>query len=872
MGDFLYAFTNETSLNSKDIPLILNIRETSYLIFMICITLFFSFKLKKNITDNISKTIIAATFITSMALNIHFNALNTAAWPNISWLMCVSWTYALAKSLCLGFFAVAVLRSNRLDAILLYQAFLYIFIADIALMYQVNTGVDAIQKSFFFKQAWQIGLAIIACIFIKNRKDPNFLALDTVSFFSLRTLLVIAICIVVTPFYYGLFLSFADIKDAQKLTNIIFASYMIFFAANLFSYFISKKFMDITQIIKSNRIFDLSGANREFKFASISKPSRLSELAHFSEEYNLMARNANVLLDAYLAKSKQAGMAQTTQMLAHDIRKPFSQLQVILDQFDIFKTDPAQLDSAKKEIRQSIRNIEAMLNDIMNYSREAKVDTKAVSLVPIMDFSIRQTGASIKAHEKTADIRIEYEFKHTFKPLMDEERMARVFCNIISNAIEAISILGKQNTGSIWIKTRDIPSSANNGAVEITLGNDGPCFQTEDLPKLFHSFFTKGKKNGTGLGLASVEKIVSLHGGTISAHNEANGRGVAFTLSLPASTNIEDIETTWLPLRLSDVLPHVAKVDKKENLETSMDECMKALRTHNGAIKVLIIEDEALYRISMKNVLNHSDLLSNKVILHEADTVEKALNFLEKEKGITHAIVDIDLGTEKNGFDFIRLAKARFPALECMVHTNRCMQEDKTLAEQLGAAKFTSKPLGFETFAMFLAKHLIEKPNSDYPAGPTERFNTPVSPSDNTESWPLRCFVAEDSHIMRLHWKSLLNKAFKDKNPHIEVFETPEAMLKAIKEQGAPDLALSDYHFDDKSHMTGVDLLTRVKAINPRAKLFLVSAIDGALGKSLAQEHGLSGFLPLKVRADDIAAACMDIGRGMIFRDCVTPQ
>lgn len=53
-----------------------------------------------------------------------------------------------------------------------------------------------------------------------------------------------------------------------------------------------------------------------------------------------------------------------------------------------------------------------------------------------------------------------------------------------------------------------------------------------DIAKIFEPEFTKGKKSGTGLGLAHCRQVVEAHGGEIGVESEA-GNGAAFTLKFP---------------------------------------------------------------------------------------------------------------------------------------------------------------------------------------------------------------------------------------------------------------------------------------------------------------------------------------------------
>ena len=75
--------------------------------------------------------------------------------------------------------------------------------------------------------------------------------------------------------------------------------------------------------------------------------------------------------------------------------------------------------------------------------------------------------------------------------------------------------------------------AADADGARVAVSDDGPGIEPSDLPRLFEPFFTT-KREGTGLGLATVQRIVDAHGGTVEV-DSAPGRGAAFTVRLPAA-------------------------------------------------------------------------------------------------------------------------------------------------------------------------------------------------------------------------------------------------------------------------------------------------------------------------------------------------
>jgi signal transduction histidine kinase len=109
----------------------------------------------------------------------------------------------------------------------------------------------------------------------------------------------------------------------------------------------------------------------------------------------------------------------------------------------------------------------------------------------------------------------------------DEGLLRQVLLNLARNAAEAVS--GNGGGGQVVIGGA-VEEKAGRAWQRITVADNGPGISPADLPKIFLPFYTT-KSDGTGLGLALVQKIVLQHGGSVEARNLP--RGAAFHLLLP---------------------------------------------------------------------------------------------------------------------------------------------------------------------------------------------------------------------------------------------------------------------------------------------------------------------------------------------------
>jgi two-component system sensor histidine kinase PilS (NtrC family) len=123
----------------------------------------------------------------------------------------------------------------------------------------------------------------------------------------------------------------------------------------------------------------------------------------------------------------------------------------------------------------------------------------------------------------------------------DGDQMRQVLWNLLNNSSQAsqASQAGPAGQPAAAQPGRDGPSCTihvrcapmADGGARLEVEDDGPGISPDDLPQIFTPFFTT-KARGSGLGLATVQRIVDAHGGTVMAAS-APGQGARFTVWLP---------------------------------------------------------------------------------------------------------------------------------------------------------------------------------------------------------------------------------------------------------------------------------------------------------------------------------------------------
>jgi signal transduction histidine kinase len=121
----------------------------------------------------------------------------------------------------------------------------------------------------------------------------------------------------------------------------------------------------------------------------------------------------------------------------------------------------------------------------------------------------------------------------------DEVLLRKAIVNLVVNAVEAAAETGEGAEVAVAVEEDE-----SKGLAFVRVEDSGPGISMDDRSRIFTPFFTK-KPDGTGLGLALVQKIAVAHNGDVEVESQSGGRTV-FTLTLPAKVESPQPYTEWV--------------------------------------------------------------------------------------------------------------------------------------------------------------------------------------------------------------------------------------------------------------------------------------------------------------------------------------
>ncbi len=251
--------------------------------------------------------------------------------------------------------------------------------------------------------------------------------------------------------------------------------------------------------------------------SEIKKAQReLNELNHLLEE--------KIALRTEQLKKSNEELEAFSYSVSHDLRAP---LRGIIGFATILEEDYADMmdEDAKRItgiIKANTQKMGALIDDLLTFSRMGRHELQKMT---IDSNEIVNEIIAANSHREN----IEWVVAELPKVEADINTIRQVWINLISNAVKYSS---KNEHPRI-----EIGSQLEGSEIRFYVKDNGVGFDEKYKAKLFGVFqrlHSTGEFEGTGIGLAIVEKIVSKHGGTVRAEGRVN-EGACFCFSLPAN-------------------------------------------------------------------------------------------------------------------------------------------------------------------------------------------------------------------------------------------------------------------------------------------------------------------------------------------------
>jgi PAS domain S-box-containing protein len=355
--------------------------------------------------------------------------------------------------------------------------------------------------------------------------------------------------------------------------------------------------------------------------------------------------------------------------ISHELRTPLSAILGWARMLRLGQLSPENAAKALDTIERNARAQAQLVDDLLDVSRiitgKLRMDVRPSDPNSFIDAAVEAVkpaavakGVRVQKVVDTGPISIPG----------DPVRLQQVVWNLLSNAIKFTP-----RGGRVQIRSERV-----NSHLEIVVSDTGQGISADFLPHVFDRFRQADQKTsrqhgGMGLGLAIVRHLVEMHGGTVSANSDGEGKGATFTVMLPISPIYQvDSSGSRVHPGARDLLPANDITDRLDDL------------------RILVVDDEADTRELLRQGLEYCGA-----------TVSVAGSAAEAMEAIVAKTPDIlisDIGMPGvDGYDLIRQIRrlpaasgGKVPAIALTAYTRT---EDRLQALRAGYDMHVPKPV-----------------------------------------------------------------------------------------------------------------------------------------------------------------------------------
>ena len=352
-------------------------------------------------------------------------------------------------------------------------------------------------------------------------------------------------------------------------------------------------------------------------------------------------------------------------ILSHELRTPLNPILLATTSMLEATTDPDEVRSTLKMIRQNVLLQSRLIDDLLDVMRIVRGKMPLHWEVADGHRLIQQSQQICQSEVFGKGLRLELDFAARDHHInADPARLQQVFWNLIKNAVKFTP-----GGGTITIRTRNEASEAGDLLI-VEIGDTGIGIEPAVLPLIFDPFqqgetVITRKFGGLGLGLAICKGVIESHGGTITVRSDGAERGTTFQVTLKT-----------LPEPVAEV---VAEPVGSEPTETP---------SAPSSLRMLVVEDEPATLRLMARLLRR--------LGHTVTTAGSIASAFDAYQAGEFDLIISDIGLpDGTGLDLIRRVVALQTSIPAIALTGYGMEEDIVRSRAAGFTAHMTKPIDF---------------------------------------------------------------------------------------------------------------------------------------------------------------------------------
>ena len=251
----------------------------------------------------------------------------------------------------------------------------------------------------------------------------------------------------------------------------------------------------------------------------------------------LVARVDGMLEIARVRRDADRRKDEFLATLAHELRNPLAPIRTGLELIRLAGDTPAAVEQIRTVMQRQVAHMVRLIDDLLDVSRitagKIQLQRELTPLTVMINSAVEANREAMTAGRLVFHLDLP---DHPVWLDVDATRFVQVVSNVLHNAVKFTEAEGHVTLRGELQRT----ANGTPGDLVLTITDSGAGISPEMLPRVFDLFAqgggTVGRQSGLGIGLALARRLIEMHGGSIEAHSGGRGRGSAFQIRIPVST------------------------------------------------------------------------------------------------------------------------------------------------------------------------------------------------------------------------------------------------------------------------------------------------------------------------------------------------
>jgi PAS domain S-box-containing protein len=366
---------------------------------------------------------------------------------------------------------------------------------------------------------------------------------------------------------------------------------------------------------------------------------------------------SKIARDITARKEEDRRKTEFLALLAHELRNPLAPLRSGLQVIRLAGDNRATVERESVKMERQLHHLVRLVDDLLDVSRisrgKLQLRKERITLATAVGHALEVCEAAVKerGHELTVSLPGEPVYVDA-----DKTRLAQAICNLLSNAVKY-----SERGSRIWLS-----AGREGGDALISVRDTGVGIPSHMLTRVFEMFTQVDRtleksQGGLGVGLGIVKRLVELHGGSVEAKSEGDGKGSEFVIRLPVAAAPSPREAG----------PEAGELPRP-----------------TGRHRILVVDDNEDAAESLATLL--------ELLGHEVRTANDGLEGLDVAEAFRPGVILMDIGMPRlNGYDTCRRMREKPWGKDATVValTGWGQEEDKRQSREAGFDDHLVKPV-----------------------------------------------------------------------------------------------------------------------------------------------------------------------------------